>query len=182
MFACPTSTTQFSKPGVAKKIGGFTLIELVVSAVLGAIILMSAATLFGAYMKGSSSTNMRRQVSQEGTFILNTMEREIRNAKGATVNSACDGKWKINGTLTIEDEKGIDVIFKISGTNITRNGALLNSGNVILTSATPLRFKCTSISGKQQVDIEFTLKPSTVSGDEQSQTFKSTVSVRNTGF
>lgn len=66
-----------------RKSAGFTLIEFLV--VLGLLSLTVGATLLflTSVLKGSNQANVVSETKQNGQFVLDSLERQIRNATGA---------------------------------------------------------------------------------------------------
>lgn len=162
------------------KLASFTLLELMIATVLGAILLLTAGALFMTFMIGNANTNARRQMSAEGVQMLGTLEYHIRNAKSAGVGSAtpgaCAGGTGTTGTyLTLTNLNGQQMsacyvagttnkLFFFSNSN-TCSGILANALNsdfsiTATTPSTPI-FRCTqATNGKQTVEINFTLRTS----------------------
>lgn len=181
----------------AVRLPAFTLLELMIATVLGAILLLAASALFMTFMVGNASTNARRQMSAEGTQMLGTLEFHIRNAKNAKVgSSAADGECRGNSgkylVLTKLDNNNLSACFhpaaNPNGLYFDRTSAncsivdsnRLNSTFVILhgTGYGPYQFTCTQASnGKQTIKIEFTLGPSEDASIQSP--FTTTVQLRN---
>lgn len=166
-----------------QQLAGFTLLELMIATVLGAMLLLTASTLFMTFMIGNANTNARRQLSAEGIQMLGTLEYHIRNAKSAV----CAGN---NLTLTKLDGTSAQACFSDLNPiklNFNSNGSCgsnpLNADSVISqTQTAPLvfapYFTCIqAANGKQTVEIQFTLKTS----DDSSITapFSTIVQLRN---
>jgi prepilin-type N-terminal cleavage/methylation domain-containing protein len=61
---------------------GFTLLELLVAAALGAVVLMAAGTLYVTATKYERTDESLTYMQRQGTLILEKMGRRIRNATG----------------------------------------------------------------------------------------------------
>jgi prepilin-type N-terminal cleavage/methylation domain-containing protein len=158
------------------RLPGFTLLELMISTVLGSILLLTASALFMTFMIGNANTNARRQMSAEGTQMLGTLEFHIRNAKTADCSVSNTLKLtKLDGTFAQACVSGAPLALNFSSTTATC-GTPLNSNFVILAGTNP--FTCASTgNGKTTVLIKFTL--STSEGGGITETFSRIVQLRN---
>lgn len=136
------------------KLAGFSLLELMIATVLGAILLLTAGTLFMTFMIGNASTNARRQMSAEGTQMLGTLEYHIRNAK----NAVCTNGNTIL-TLTKLDGTTAQACFAGNKLNFNRAGACgTNALNTEYVTTGNSSFAClTNPNGKQTVTVTFRL-------------------------
>ena len=164
-----------------RSLPGFTLLELMISTVLGSILLLTATALFMTFMIGNANTNARRQMSAEGIQMLGTLEYHIRNAKSAGVGvsspGACAGGVGTTGkylTLSNVNSSKLSACFTpvVSPTHLRFDRASatcdasdpsLNSDSVIMPAipGSSVQFTCVqAANGKQTVKIDFNLGPS----------------------
>lgn len=188
------------------KLSGFSLLELMVATVLGAMLLLTASAMFMTFMIGNASTNVRRQMSAEGTQMLGTLEYHIRNAADATVGpntstQTCTttgstgthliltnlgGGTKTTACFGNVTEGGIDNkrLFFYPGQTVSPPTCIVNATNALNSVKAPIspttdsyKFTCTqAANGKKTIKIEFTL------GSEDSAInapFSTTVQLRN---
>lgn len=165
---------------------GFTLLELMITSLLGALLLMGATAMFGLFMRNSSATNIRKQINQEGQQVLSVIEFNLRNARtvsGCSTSTASSLAGTVTGgqqpTVRFTNKDGIDTIYERSThIRLTQQGVgtfgstfnALHSGFVVSTGG----FSCSPTSTPSTVAISFTLTSGGVS-----QTFSSTVQIRN---
>jgi prepilin-type N-terminal cleavage/methylation domain-containing protein len=186
------------------KLSGFSLLELMVATVLGAMLLLTASAMFMTFMIGNASTNVRRQMSAEGTQMLGTLEYHIRNAADAAVggdtaiSQSCTAAGKTGKYLTLTNLGGSTtttacflsdnkLYFHPGQTGVGCGVAEANALNsakvpiVPITTVTPNTpvFTCTqAANGKKTIKIEFTLSPS-IDASGITAPFSTIVQLRN---
>ena len=152
-----------------KRLDGFSLLELMIATVLGAMLLMTASTMFMVFMTGSASTNARRQVSAEGQQLLGTIQFHARNARDCElVGSNGVRLTKVDNTqltFCVESVGAGDVRMTLNQvqpipTCSSSEGDALNSRFVISQSSGDPYFSCTSdpTTGKKTLKSMFELK------------------------
>jgi len=167
---------------------GFTLLELLITSLLGAMLLMGATAMFGLFMRNSSFTNIRKQINLEGQQILSVLEYNLRNARSVT---GC------NDVITTEtgpyvrftDNMGRDVVIYrrretasdpyymyISVGGLTGTFRPLHSNFAVASTTMP--FTCKPAQNANYVTINFSLDASGTG--VPAQNFQSTVQIRNT--
>lgn len=145
---------------------GFTLIEVLVSVGIIAMIGIVLAQGFFAMVRTNTKTELIKDVKQNGDFALDVMSRMIRNA--ASVTTSCATGGTTTPTLTILNADSFTTTFgcNVDGTTprIASTSAgktdYLTSRNVSLgTNCTnALTFVCYQLPGeKTGVKITFTL-------------------------
>lgn len=150
---------------------GFTLLELMITSLLGALLLMGATAMFGLFMRNSSATAIRKQINQEGQQVMSYMEYHLRNAQSVS----CAG-----GVVSFVDQEGNAKQFRRDATSSFMS---VNPGNgVFYRLHTNFATNNTSAltcaaSGANSVNISFTLQSNTTPVVEQ--VFSNTVQVRN---
>lgn len=190
----PVKMTSQRKNFARTTLPAFSLLELMIATVLGAILLVTASSMFMLFMVGTASTNARRQMSAEGQQMLGTMQYHIRNAQSATIgsaHSACTTGGTIGNQITLT---------KLDSTNITFCGTTgsgakmyyasghdcnnaaenaLNSDFVVSARTMPnYYFTCTqAANGKKTVEIKFNL--STSDDSAITEPFSALVQLRN---
>lgn len=151
---------------------GFSLIEVLIVAGLGALLTLTATTLFATFMVSSSQTKLHQQLKKEGNQALSQMEFLIRNAKSLSENNQgdiCTTGMTSLGFESFAGGKGIlyqdgDSIASDSGVigSPTSQTYLLTSNQVDVSTSNPLEFDCyTTPSGENlsyYIDISFSLE------------------------
>lgn len=183
----------------SRSTNGFTLVEILMVVFLFGLIMTLSGALFSAVLKGSSKSEITKEVKQIGDYAMGQMERAIRNAKSI---DSCS-----TNSLTIVDRNGIYNTFSCqtidlgSGSlvaslasssaalkTITPTPVRLSGNNVTLSQSqgacgvNTLSFDCSKITLKPpQVTIIFSLyqKGNSTRPEEQaSVNFQSTISLR----
>lgn len=167
---------------------GFTLLEIIVSVVIIALIGMVVSQAFLTTSRSGVKTEILKEVKQNGDFALSTMERMIRGAKADTtscVNNTVTLTGSDNGTTTFGCFFD-GIISRIastsaSGTQYLTSRAVTLGGTDCISST--LTISCTPTPGiPVNVFIKFTLsqKGSSPSTFEQAQAaFETSVTTRN---
>lgn len=168
------SLTDTKLPSLSQgKQAGFTLLELMITTILGALLLLGASSMFLVFISGNATTNVRRQINQEGQQIISTMEFRLRNAK-EVIN--CSGA---NTTIEYKDIENVARELKLEGGIFIADASALHSVFVASSDSQPFTCIQDPTTGKQKVTISFTL---TKAGTSLSQVFFTNVEVRNTGL
>lgn len=169
---------------------GFTMVEMVVTVGIIAIISAVVARVFFTSSTNSTKSDLLRSIKQNGDFALESMTRTIQNAK--TITSACDGSLSTSLGVENSDQGVITFGCALDGT-ITRI-ASTSAVTQYLTSSTVtmggtscansgLSFRCTSRAGlPTKVQINFTLSQvgqATKGYEQASVPFQTTVTLRN---
>ena len=114
-----------NKNNINKNQQGFTLIELLVVVAIMAVIAGITSDLFVSILKGANKANVMNEIKQNGNYVLDVMERNIRNAKTIT---------KIDDrTIVLQDNNGQYIQFKIYPPDLTN---LSDKKNGYITIAT----------------------------------------------
>lgn len=152
------------------KPAGFTLLELMITSLLGALLLMGGTAMFGLFMRNSSTSAIRTQINQEGQHILGVIEHRLRNAQSVTSCSST--------SVTFIDQLGKTVVIARQTSpapaliKLSYDGAAytpLHSNFAVNSSSV---FTCDT--GSQTVTVTFVLASGTIT-----QTFTNTVQVRS---
>ncbi|MBI3385733.1 prepilin-type N-terminal cleavage/methylation domain-containing protein [Candidatus Gottesmanbacteria bacterium] len=146
---------------------GFTLIEVLVSVGIIALVMTVLAQGFFSLFRTNIKTELLKDVKQNGDFALDVMGRMIRNSK--SVATTCSLGGTTTASFSVVNQDGFTTTFgclqdatipRIASTSGTRTD-YLTSRNVSLgingcTNA--VTFVCTRlISGQTSVKITFTL-------------------------
>lgn len=104
---------------------GFTLVELLVVLGILAVTVGVVLVFLTAVLKGTNQANITSELKQNGQVVLDSLERQIRNAKSVTTGPAIGG-WIGGSTshviLTLADNREMHLgCFNPPGTN-TENG------------------------------------------------------------
>lgn len=160
---------------------GFTLLEILISMSIFAIIVVMGSGLFIAILRGAAKSRIIQEVKQSGDYATSVMERLIRNARDIT---ACD-----SDSITIEGPDGgvttfgffTDPSYLIASQSgsLTPAQARLTSDEVKLTSGS---FSCTPALDPARVTIQFTLEQAQEEArfeEAATVSFQTTVTLRN---
>ncbi len=146
---------------------GFTLLEVLVSVGIIAIIGIVATQTFVATTRTNIKVELLKDVKQNGDFALGIMTRMIQNAQAVT--SACSTTGTSASSLSIANFDGGATTFecRLDGTVLriasTSAGvpAYLTSNNLTLVGAVcdtnALNFVCTSLGDTTSIKINFSL-------------------------
>jgi len=120
---------------MSRRTRGITLLELLVSLVLLSIITigLSSIDLFGRFHVISS--DRRAQVQNALSYVLEEMSKDVIRAKGDFGNPGIVPAG--TGFSVRIDNNTPPVIYALSGSQITKDGASLNSRDVIVPGPTP---------------------------------------------
>ena len=149
-----------------KNISGFTLMEVLVSVGIVAILGIVIVQTFFTTVRTSRKTEITRDVKQNGDFALDVMSRMVRSAR--MVTTVCSTNGTQTPTITIVNPDNYTTTFgcvvdgavsRIASTSGLRT-EYLTSRNVSLgvDCTNALTFICTGLaSQKTSVQIKFTL-------------------------
>lgn len=153
-----TTTRLHSSPTTPlsqRRVGGFTLIEMMIALVVGLVILAAALSLYVASSRGSQLSQIETQMNEDGILAVNLIQQQLKQAGysrqvipvgGATVMSnyagpavrGCDGGFTDAGaafdSLACTGGSGSDAIA------IRYEATLVNTQPT--TDATPLPTNC----------------------------------------
>lgn len=172
---------------------GFTLIEMVVSIAIIAVVGVALTQVFIATIRTNTKTELLKDVKQNGELALETMTRLIQNAKEITSACSIDGTSSTSLTVVGKDSGETTLECSLDGTttrvaSVSAQGtAYLTSGNVTLgggsCAASTLAFTCFGAAGiPTSVTITFDLAQLGNPGqafEQASETFQTSVSMRN---
>jgi prepilin-type N-terminal cleavage/methylation domain-containing protein len=115
---------------------GFTLLEILVVIAIITVVGTMSTQIFLGLIRSSNKTNIQNEVRQNGSFVVDRMERDIRGSTGATLT----GSTQLN--LTQPDGTAVTYLCTVgtssSNGGITRDDSVTSSGQQLLnvTSAT----------------------------------------------
>lgn len=167
------------------KQAGFTLIEILVTMTLTALVMMGITSLFITFIVSAGKSRISQGVRENGTVAMQKMIEELRNAKNVgSVTYPCDGNARNRIDFVNADqlpsyftEDSSDRIqLDVNGTKYYLTSDLNAADNL-----TGLSFTCYSTDSNKYVDISFTLRTSSdaLSTSNSSLDFQSGVSLRN---
>jgi len=166
----------------SKTVKGLTLLELLVSIGLLAIVGGIAAVIFFITIMNASKSDTIREVKQNGDYAISVMERMIRGARIIEDPASCSGTS--TSSITIRNPDNQPTTFSVlsgppdqvasNSTTLTNNKVKVNPGG--------LTFTCTQNSGKAPiVSINLSLSQAgttTKVAEITTIIFKTTVSLR----
>ncbi len=104
---------------------GFTLIEMLVVIAIIAVIATMSTQIVLSIIRSNNKTNIQHEVRQNGSFVLDRMEREIRSSTGATVTlneqPAC-GPGPNCYLLRLTQSDGVTIAYWCNPGSATSNG------------------------------------------------------------
>ena len=131
--------------------GGFTLIELVMTMVLIGIIAYIVATALTTGIKAYFTTDFRKEALDQSRIAMERMTREIRNVRSLGKDTDIPPDGYINADITtatatsfcFTDVNGTTISFELSGTNILRGEGSCPpvSTNTLAANVTALNFQ-----------------------------------------
>jgi prepilin-type N-terminal cleavage/methylation domain-containing protein len=147
---------------------GFSLVEIIVSTGIIAIISITVAQAMFTSLRSNTKTELLKDIKQNGDFAMDVMTRLIQNARGIT--SPCTPAGATGPTLSIINTDGLltsfgcsidGAVFRIASVSGVQTD-YLTSNNLTITgvncAASSLTFTCTSVvDAPSRVQITFTL-------------------------
>ncbi len=94
---------------------GFTLIELLVAMTIFSIVIVAVTDVFVSGLGGAQRIFGQQVIQESGRFILESLAKEARMSK---INTAEGGPFT---SLSVTNSNNQDVVYALSGTNITRS-------------------------------------------------------------
>lgn len=172
----------------SSSLAAFTLIEILVTVSITALIMLGITSLFISFIMSAGKSRISQSVRESGTVAMQKIIEELRNAKSIDLNlSQCNGSATLT-TLpfkkTDADNAEVDASFSKSTSNrilFTEDGNsyYLTGDNHVLQE---LNFVCHGGEMPKYIEINFTLASSTTTTNSPSQSkldFKSGVTLRN---
>lgn len=171
---------------------GFTLIEIVITVGIVAIMSIVLTQVFISTLVTNTKNEVVREVKQNGDFVLDNMVRLLQNSR--KVVTTCDLTGTTSSTLSILNPDGGTTTFECrSDSGVLRIAstsanvpAYLSTSNVTLTGANcdaAISFTCSAApDGTQSVKVSFTIAQkgsSPKSYEKDSSTFGTTITLRN---
>lgn len=165
---------------------GFTLIEILVTVSLTALIMMGITSLFITFIMQAGKSRISQSVRENGTVAMQKMIEELRNAKNVgSVTYPCDGNARnridfVNANQIISylsENTTLDRIeLNVDGTLYYLTSDLNANDNLRL-----LYFTCYPTDSGKYVDISYTLSTSNdvLSTSNSLLKFQSGISLRN---
>ena len=147
---------------------GFTIVELLVTISLFVVIGLFVTQTLASIFSNMEKTEVTARVRHEAEFVLNVMERHLREARSPICSASA---------VNYEDPTGFAASFSCTGTNPTKvasGSADLTSGNVTVSSCS---FTCNT--SPTRVSVSFTLSQYPSSSDPR-QTATTDVSTQVT--
>lgn len=167
---------------------GFTLIEMLVSAGIMALLSVVITQIFVATTRNSTKTDVLTDVRQNGNYALGVMERMIRSAKSVTVCGVTptssieitnEDNLQTTFTCVLDGDSGVSRIASDSGTIFGIE--YLTNNNFTVGSCASV-FTCISGANYPSVAISFQLQQKSASAsqyEKATETFITRVTLRN---
>lgn len=163
---------------------GFTLIEILVTISIVAMVgVIASSTLFSLF-RGASKSEILKEVKQNGEFALSTMEQKVRNATSVT----CFNSFSKYG-ISVVNQDGTTTLFECDTSNntLTQDGnSLINTsiaGSAIkLKTCTASMFTCTPPGDPTSIIIQFDLEQANAganTAETATSHFQTSVTLRN---
>lgn len=145
----------------------YTLIEVIVSVLLLAIVLLGGTTLFYQSLKSTGLSDVEANVNNAAQALLRAMEKDIRyyNVKtvdgGTRVECLLGGASGLTGTtLTVLDLNGLETVYSLKDAKVASTSSAtgqityLNSGQVTIESLQFTWYCQAGISDKIKIAID----------------------------
>ncbi|OGG01840.1 hypothetical protein A2Z33_01140 [Candidatus Gottesmanbacteria bacterium RBG_16_52_11] len=165
---------------------GFTLVEILVSITIIAIISVVVVQAFVSIIRVNTKTEALKEVKQNGEYVLSVLTRKIQNS--TEITSTCDGT-NVNTLQVIKRNTDgtteYDSVFSInSGVIYLAEGA--GAPEKIISDrvyAEILTFNCTEVREQPaRVTVRFVLRQNTIGAatfETARQVFRDTIQTRN---
>lgn len=158
---------------------GFTLVELIISVVILAIMGLMAGSAFVNWNHSTVNTNYHLALQRELDLAVNRITLSLQEATGATIasyNSGTNNQITINTALTSEVFRfdPSTGALELGGTNIIidyMNGDIEVENLAFVSSATA--------DGKQQIKTTLSMKFTDTTGTESVVEFRTIITLRN---
>lgn len=152
---------------------GYTMIELLAVVAIIGLIGVSASQLFFTTIRGGNKAQVIADVKQEGDYVINKIERLVRNG---TAISACGAN-----NLQVEDVDGQNHQILMQNNQLTLDGEVL-IGSTISVQGFTCNLTAGSDAEPDHVDITLTLLKGGANFREDEmaeQVFKTSITMRN---
>lgn len=172
---------------------GFTLLEMVVSLAIIAVVAVVLSQVFIATLRTNAKTEILKDTKQSGEFALEGMVRMIQNAK--SVASACASTGTVSQSVSIVNPDGETTTFGCAAVGSeTRISSVSAQGTEYLTpsgvtlggtgcAGSSLSFTCYGAAGLPgSVTISFQLAQSGAAAqnfEQSSSSFQTSATMRN---
>lgn len=172
---------------------GFTLLEMVVSIAIVAMVSVVLSQVFISTLRTNTKSEILKDMKQTGEIALETMVRLIQNAKSVT--TACDYAGSTSQSLTLinadDGQTTLECIYDGSITRLASTSAqgveYLTTPNVTMggtsCATSTLSFVCKGGAGvSSSVSISFSLAQSGVAAgvfEQSSEAFQTSAGMRN---
>lgn len=172
---------------------GFTLIEMIVSVAIIAVVGVALSQVFIATLRTNTKTELFKDVKQNAELALETMVRMIQNAKEVTSSCSIAGTNSTSITIVSEDDGETTFGCFLDGTNTriasqsAQGTSYLTSSNVSLggdsCAGSTLAFTCFGAAGiPTSITISFDLAQVGTpqqAFEQASESFQTSATMRN---
>ncbi|NLG06220.1 MAG: hypothetical protein GX559_00790 [Candidatus Pacebacteria bacterium] len=174
----------------SSSLAAFTLIEILVTVSITALIMLGMTSLFISFVMSASKSRMSQSVRESGTVAMQKIIEELRNAKNINIAAAqCNGTIQL-ATLSFKktNADNAEISGKFSSSGISNKRILFTEGtnDYFLTGdnhyLSNLTFVCHGGAMPKYIEIKFTLATSAIAANNPNQSkldFKSGVTLRN---
>lgn len=171
----------------SSSLAAFTLIEILVTVSIAALIMLGITSLFISFIMSAGKSRISQSIRESGTVAMQKIIEELRNAKSIDlIPDQCNGVTELVSLpfkKTGADNAELDANFSKSNDRIlfteAGNPYYLTSDNHILQE---LSFICHGGGMPKYIEINFTLASSAATTNSPTQSklvFKSGVTLRN---
>lgn len=172
---------------------GFTLIEMLVVIAIIAIIGTMSTQIILSIIKSNNKTNIQNEVRQNGSYVIDSLERDIRSAISITNPVPLVSPGANGTTLTLVNSDGTNTTYTCGNKAAGSNGFFRRNGNDLLNGDLSSGVAVDNTAGKQcnfnvvnsnplLVTVTFTLTQAINSPNRSdlsvSQSFETTVTLR----
>lgn len=110
---------------------GYTLIEFIVVLGLLALAVGSALVFLTSVLRGSNQANISAEVKQNGQAVLDSLERQIRGAKTATIIDSASLPVGVSSGIVLTNNNGSNLYIACFDPTASDNGAIKTATQLV---------------------------------------------------
>jgi prepilin-type N-terminal cleavage/methylation domain-containing protein len=121
--------TRSRHPSLGSAAAGFTLVELLMVAVLGALLMTGAASMMLSHMRSSARAEAILRLQDAWSRVQFLLDQEIAEASGSPTTTSCSSL-----SLAVPDPEGgsdLEISYSLSGTDLMRTGPTVGSDGTL---------------------------------------------------